>query len=343
MTFATILKRIGFGIIVVVTVIILLSALLFHAPVDPARLTFGQRADVSTVEAKRAALGLDLPVPLRIWKYLGDISPVAFAHERHVSSELFRIGPLVIKNPNLKESYQTGRPVIDHLADALPNTFLLAIAAFIFAACVGILFGVIAALGYDTWVDRLLLAFTTLGISVPSYVSAIIFALLFGYLWHDWTGLNVQGSLVELNDLGDPIVVWKNLILPALALGVRPIAVITQLTRSAVLDVIRQDYVRTAKSKGLEAIYIVRKHVLSNAWNPIITGLTGWLASLLAGAFFVERIYNFKGLGDLTITALTNYDITLLLGCMITVCILFVTINLLTDILYQVVSNRRSG
>ena len=215
--------------------------------------------------------------------------------------------------------------------------------AFLFSALLGILFGVMAAISYDTWVDRLLLAGTTLGISVPSYVSAIVFALLFGYVWHDWTGLNVQGSLVELNDMGDPVLEWKNIILPALALGIRPIAVITQLTRSAILDVIRQDYVRTARSKGLEVLYIMRKHVLSNAWNPIITGLTGWLASLLAGAFFVERVFNFKGLGDLTITALTNYDITLLLGCMITVCLIFVLINLLTDMLYHLVSYRKGA
>ena len=145
----------------------------------------------------------------------------------------------------------------------------------------------------------------------------MLFALVFGYALGEWTGLEIQGSLFVLSDFGEWQVRWRNLVLPALALGLRPVALITQLTRSAMLDVLSQDFVRTATAKGLSQKIVVVKHALRNALNPIVSAISGWFAALLTGAFFVENVFNFKGLGDATVNALLNFDIPVVLGCVL--------------------------
>jgi peptide/nickel transport system permease protein len=197
--------------------------------------------------------------------------------------------------------------------------------------------GIVSALLKGTWYDTLIITLSTVGISVPSYVAAIFCALLFGYILGPYTGLNMQGSIYELNDIGDDVVVWKNLILPALALGVRPVSIVTQLSRSAMLDVINMNYIKTARSKGLASFKVISNHAIRNAMNPIVTSLSGWLASLLAGAFFVEKVFNYKGVGELTINALINYDIPVILACVLFIATVFVVINILTDILYVLI------
>ena len=127
---------------------------------------------------------------------------------------------------------------------------------------------------------------------------------------------------------------WQNLILPSIALGMRPVALITQLTRSAMLDVLSQDYVRTAKAKGLAWRVVVVKHALRNALNPIVSAISGWFAALLTGAFFVENVFNFKGLGEATVTALLTFDIPVVLGAVLFTSGIFVLVNILADMLY---------
>ncbi len=342
--FSFIIGRIFHGLLTTILVVVLISSIIYLAPVDPARLTFGQRSDVKMVEAKKEALGLDQPLHKQLLYYLNDLSPVGI-HAKELlngnpynDAALISIGnnkALVIKSPYLRESFQTGAYVSDMLARAIPKTVLLAFSAFFFATFFGILFGIIAALNKNSLLDNGIISFTTVGYSVPSYVSAIVLALIFGYWWRSWTGLNIQGSLVELNDLGEEVIVWKNMILPAIALGIRPLSVITQLTRSAFLDVLSEDFIRTAKAKGLGFTSIIKKHALRNSMNPVLTAVSGWMASLLAGAFFVENVFNFKGLGQLTVTALINYDIPVVLACVVFTSIVFIAINILVDIGYK--------
>jgi peptide/nickel transport system permease protein len=164
--------------------------------------------------------------------------------------------------------------------------------------------------------------------------------VLFGFLLNAYTGLNIQGSIVELNDIGDEVFVWKNLLLPSLALGLRPIAIITQLTRSAMLDVMSQPYIRTAKAKGLSYYKVLFKHALRNALNPVVTAISGWFAALLAGAFFVENVFNFKGLGDITVNALLNFDIPVVLAAVLFTALVFIIINIIVDLLYVLIDPR---
>lgn len=335
-------QSLGLGMLSLLMVIIMITSIIFLSPVDPARLSFGQRIDQSTLEAKQKALGLDKPLSTQLLYYLRDISPVVVtkalpSHLNHTVGRSLALGSrsIYFKAPYFRESYQSGRPVYFIIKQALPSTIILAVTAITIALFLGVLLGMVAAIKKGSWIDELLLTFSTLGYSVPSYVSAIFFALVFGYLLRHITGLNLQGGLVVLNDIGDEVLMLRNLILPAIALGIRPVSVILQITRSAALDVMEKPYVLLAIAKGMPRHIVQRNYVLRNALNPVLTATTGWFASLLSGAFFVESVFNFKGFGQLTVNALLNYDVPLLLGCILTVSMIFIMINLSMDFLYR--------
>ncbi len=346
--FSYITKRILSGLAVLIAVVLIITSIIYLAPVDPTQLTFGQRADEATVEQKRKELGLNEPLYVQLGMYLRDISPISMhqntakAKEKYQYLKLLHFGEkcLVLKKPYLRESYQTGRSVSEILAEAIPKTIILALSAILLATIIGIILGVFAAVKQNTWLDSSAVVGSVLGYSLPSYVTAIILALVFGYLLADYTGLNIKGSIVELDDFGDEQYVWKNLILPTIALGIRPIAIITQLTRSAMLDVLSQDFVRTAKAKGLSRVRVITRHAFRNALNPVVTAISGWFAALLAGAFFVENVFSFKGLGDTTVNALLNFDIPVVLGAVLFTACIFVFINILVDLLYVLLDPR---
>jgi peptide/nickel transport system permease protein len=341
--FVYILRRIAYGILVLVLVVCAITSIIFLAPVDPAQLTFGQRADVSTVKAKTAELGLDQPLYVQLQWYLNDLSPVSVYQHSPALQRKYNYYPLislgsdqklVFKKPYLRTSYQSGRPVADMLAEAIPATALLAGAAMLLAVILGLILGVWSAIQQHRWWDHTIAIVSVFGYSTPSYVAAMLLALVFGYALGDYTGLNIQGSLYVLNDFGDWELRWENLVLPVLALGLRPVALVTQLTRSAMLDVLSQDYIRTATAKGLPQRVVWIRHGLRNALNPIVSAVSGWFAALLTGAFFVENVFNFKGLGDMTVQALLNFDIPVVLGCVLFTATVFICINLLSDMLY---------
>jgi len=312
-------------------------------PGDPARLIMGQRTNSATTENVRKEMNLDKPMLTRYLLYMDDISPIgihgrdAESKEKYHYTELFPISSkkcVTVKWPYLGRSYRTKRLVNNVLAEALPGTVILAIAAMTLATIAGILLGVIAALKKDTWMDTSAVAASVAGISMPSFFAGLVIAWLFGYLWHGYTGLNMTGSLWEYDPFTGKHLVLKNLILPALALGIRPLAIITQLTRSALLDVLSQDYIRTAYAKGLSRAKIVFRHALPNALNPVITAISGWLAELLAGAFFVEYIFGWKGVGKLTVDGLDKFDFPIVMGSVLLTAVIFIVVNLVTDMLY---------
>ena len=150
----------------------------------------------------------------------------------------------------------------------------------------------------------------------------------------------MTGSLFEYDAFTGKHLVLKNLLLPAIALGMRPLAIIAQLTRSAMLDVLSQDYIRTAYAKGLSRHRVIFKHALPNALNPVITTISGWLAELLAGSFFVEYIFGWKGVGRITVDALDKFDFPLVMGCIILTALIFIVINSITDLLYRILDPR---
>jgi len=343
------LNKILYGFAVLAGVVVVIFFLFNILPADPARMTQGQRSDVQSLEAVRKEFGLDQPTHIQFLLYINDLSPVAIhlndkaSQEKYHYLKLFSLGgkkALVIKQPYLRRSYQTKREVTSILSETVPNTLILATTAMIFATIFGIALGVLAAVYKDTWIDQSAIAGSILGISAPSFFAGIIIAWLFGFVLSDYTGLNMSGSLYDYDPFLGEVLVWKNLILPMITLGIRPLAIIMQLTRSAMLDVLQQDYIRTAKAKGLSKRNIVIKHALRNALNPVVTAVSGWFASLLAGSFFVEYIFGFNGLGKATVDALEMADLPVVMGAILFIAFIFVIINILADLLYTVLDPR---
>jgi peptide/nickel transport system permease protein len=197
-----------------------------------------------------------------------------------------------------------------------------------------------AAVKQNTWMDTTAIVSSIAGISAPSFFIGIVMVYIFGFMLGDVTGLQIAGSWFTIDDTGQRRLSLQNLVLPAITLGIRPMAIITQLTRSAMLDVLDQDYIRTAYAKGLSKRHVIWRHGLRNALNPVITAVTGWFAELLAGAFFVEYIFGWQGIGKVTVDALEKLDYPVVMGAVLVSAAFFVMINILADILYGVVDPR---
>lgn len=324
--------------------------LLFHAlPGDPVALIAGQRSDVSTREEIKRELGLDRSLPAQYFQFINDISPISihldipqnrqkYDYLKLMEYEKERV--FVLKRPYLRRSFQTNRRVDDILIANMDDTFWLAFAAIFFATFTGILLGILAALYHSKPLDKLIIGFSVLGISVPSYVMAILMALIFGYYLSDFTGLELTGQLWQTHPLYGRQLHLKNIILPALTLGFMPLAIITQLTRNSMIEVFSKDFVKAARAKGLSKLRIVMKHCLKNALNPVFTAISGWMASLMAGAFFVEYIFDWKGIGYITIKAVQNLDLPVVMGSTIFIAIAFVLINIFADVFYAILDPR---
>lgn len=340
------LKKIAYAILIlfsVATVVFWLFSFSFPNPED---ILVTDRTDKSTLDAIKKELKLDQPLSVQYIAFLNDLSPISVYQQNtgsignHLTLVKTKNKEVVVKLPYLRKSFQNGMPTKTLIKQAFVGTFVLAVTAMLFASLLGLFFGVLSSIRQGSWLDRSLLFISTLGISVPSFFSAIIFSWLFGHVLAKYTGLNVVGSLYEIDAFTGKQLSLKNLILPALALGIRPLSIITQLTRNSMLDALSKDYIRTAKSKGLSNRAIYFKHALKSALNPVITSVSGWFASLLAGAFFVEFIFNWKGLGSLTIHALETSDLPVIMGSIVFIAFLFVVINFLVDIAYTFLDPR---
>lgn len=325
--------------------VVILVFWVFQGFADPTRLVMGQTGDSTTIANIKKELYLDQPKWKQFILYLNDISPFSFHSKEEIEKKKlkgFFIGgenKFAVKVPYLRTSYQSKREVWDVLLEALPLTILLAIAAMIFATIIGVSLGVLAAVKQNTWMDTSAIFASVVGISAPSFFMGILIAYVFGFLLSHYTGLHLTGSLFDYDVTGKTLQL-KNLLLPALTLGIRPLAIITQLTRSSMLDVLNQDYIRTAYAKGLNKRVVIWKHGLRNALNPVITAITGWFAELLAGAFFVEYIFGWKGIGKVTVDALEKLDYPVVMGSVLISALVFITVNILADILYGVVDPR---
>jgi peptide/nickel transport system permease protein len=349
-------KRFLYSILVVWGVVTLVFILFNLIPGDPARMVMGQRTDEASLMAIRRDLGLDKPLTYQYIKYINDLSPISIHNPRNPKSYIY-LNPsiystaltikirdsraIVLKAPYLRRSFQSGKSVSSIIGETLPNTFILAITAMVLATLFGIGFGVIAALKKDTWIDRILLVLSAFGMSIPSFFAAILFGWLFAFVLGDLTGLNLTGNLWEVDNLGEGVHLQiKNLILPVFTLGIRPLAIVTQLSRNSMLETLSQDYIRTAKAKGLTFCKVIWSHALKNSLNPVVSAVSGWFASLMAGVVFIEYIFGWKGLGYVIVNALNSYDVPLVLGSVITISIVFIVVNFFVDIIYSLLDPR---
>jgi peptide/nickel transport system permease protein len=348
----------------VVTVVFFLFNL---SPSDPVRNLVGENAPQEVVDQMRRKLDLDMSLSKRYVLYLNDLSPISwhnpsdsesrifFDDEKYTGFQFIKFSDsksIALKTPYLKRSFLSERNVSEILKEVMPGTVVLAVVSIMFALFIGLVFGIISALKKDTFIDRLLLFISALGMAGPSFFVAILVAWIGAVLWREQihipllnidlpgTGLNMTGSLYSVDVFKGEYLDLKNAILPLITLTIRPLAVIVQLTRSSLLEVMSQDYIRTARAKGLSETRVVVKHALRNALNPVITAVSGWFASLLAGAVFVEFVFGWKGLGQEMFTAIEKQDLPVVMGGVIVIAAAFVIINMLVDLLYAWIDPR---
>jgi len=265
----------------------------------PARLMLGQRADIASIDAVRKQLGLDDPLYVQYGRFM----------VKAVQGDLGR-------------SYSSNRDVLKTIIETFPATALLAVSALIISSFIGILIGVISSVRPYTWSDNLSMLFALFGISFPPFALGLMMALIFG-AWLKWFPISgyINNGLIFL-------------VLPMLTLSLRPLAIIARLTRSSMLDVLGQDYVRTARAKGVNEWRVIIKHALRNALNPVITTISAWLAALLGGTFFIEYIFNWPGIGLLAINSILSLDFPMIQGTVLFTAVIFIIVNMIVDIVY---------
>ena len=301
-TLMYILKRIGLAVL---TVWVVITVTFFVMRAVPGGPFLGEKA---VTEAAQAALeakyGLDKPVTVQYVTYLKDV----------VTKLDF--------GPSIK---LRGRMVIDVIADGLKTSAKLGVIAACIALVIGIVLGAVAALRRNTVLDKIIMVITTAFVSMPSFIMGTLLLLIFAVHWHIFPA---NGSTAE------------GLVLPVITLALYPMAYITRLTRSSMLDVLGQDYIRTAKAKGVSPAKIVFGHALKNSLIPVITYFGPMLAYIVTGSLVVEQIFAVPGIGRAFVSSITNHDYPLIMGTTIVLACLIVIMNLLSDILYKVVDPR---
>ena len=337
-----IIRKLLYGLAVLWGVATLVFFLFNILPGDPAQMMLGQRADKESVDAIREELGMNQSLGKQYVDYLNDIVPLSFYDISKGEEKLERLSPyakiatigstaVVLKAPYLRMSYQSKRKVSSILGEAFPNTLLLAVVSISFAFILGLLIGILTAILNTNFLNKLTLFITTIGMSLPSFFAAILMAWIFGFILEDVTGLSMTGSLYTVDEYGrGEYLTLSNLILPALTLGMRPLAVVVELTRTSLL----------AKAKGLKPWRVICVHALRNALNPVVTAISGWFASLMAGAVFVEYVFDWKGIGVVVVDALEKYDFPVIMGAVLLIAVMLIIVNLIVDIIYGVIDPR---
>jgi peptide/nickel transport system permease protein len=306
-----ILKRLLLIPVTLIGIFTITFSLLYIVPGDPVATIMGEKGDAKTKAAIRAQLNLDKPLYQQYGLYLGN----------------------VVKG-DLGQSFITRKKVTDSILEAFPLTFNLALLSVIIMTVIGIPVGIISSIKQRSLLDRVLMVLAIGGVSAPGFWVGLLALLVFVHVLHIFP-LNT----IEVTSLGWPAYLGY-LILPASVLGVRGVAIVARLTRSTLLEVVRQDYIRMARAKGLAEKVVIFKHALRNALIPVITYVGMDLAFLMGGAVVTETVFAWPGLGRLAVQALRQKDIPVVLGTVLFTSALIVIANLLTDLSYAAVDPR---
>lgn len=304
-----VLKRLLMMIPVLIGVTFLVFFILALSPGDPARMILGEQATEENVQMMREELGLNDPIPVRYLRYMSG----------------------VLKG-DLGTSYRNKLNVADQVLDRFPNTVLLAVSGMLVAICIGVPVGILSAKRQYTLIDNVATVLGLVGVAMPTFWLGLLLVLFFALNlgWFPSSGMGTGGVFPVL----------KSLVLPAFTLGTSCAANIMRMTRSSMLEVIRQDYIDTARSKGLTESAITRRHMLKNALVPIITVVGLQFGYLLGGSALTETIFSWPGLGRLMVESIKSKDMPMVLGSAIFLAVMYSVINLLVDILYAFVDPR---
>jgi ABC-type dipeptide/oligopeptide/nickel transport system permease component len=324
-------QRLAGTIPVLLLISLLVFSLIHAAPGDPTLLLLGEETNAASVAEAKARWGLDQPLHVQYWRFL----------ESAIAGDFGK-------------SFKYSEPVIQVITNRLPATIELAIFAIVIASGLAIPLGVWAGSRPNSWIDNLGTTIGLFGISMPSFWLAIMLILLlagalnvlptsgrstYGIAGPEQTGFYILDSLLQKNwrAVGDAL---THVFMPALALGVNMLGILMRVTRSSILEVMNEDFVRTARAKGLRNHKVVWRHVSSNALIPVITVVGLELGTLLSGSIIVETVFSWPGSGSLLITALNARDYPLVTGLVMTYTLAFVAINLIIDGLYAIVDPR---
>lgn len=306
-------RRIVWMLFVVAGVSVIVFSLLHLTPGDPAQIMLGPNADMADVQALRHQLGLDQPVVLQYANWAARVV-----------------------RGDLGDSIVLRRPVLNEITSRFSNTALLAGAAILVSFTAGVGLGVLSAIKRGSALDRLVMLCATIGLSLPSFWFGLMLIILFSVRlgWLPGTGM------MSAVDGGGPRDLLSHLILPSIALAVVPLAVIARYTRSSMLEILGQDYVRTARAKGLNERAVLTRHTLKNALLPILTVVSFQFGFLLGGAVLTETVFNWPGIGLALYNAISFRDYPIVQGGVLVVAVAFVIVNLITDLLYSLVDPR---
>lgn len=303
-----VLKRLIMMIPVLVGVTFVVFFILALTPGDPAKMILGEQATQESITQLRAEMGLDDPVILRYVRYMGGVL-----------------------RGDWGRSYKNNLDVAQQVLSRFPNTMLLAVAAMLVAVLVGIPIGIVSARKQYTWIDNIVTTLGLVGVAMPIFWMGLLLVILFALnlKWLPSSGMG-EGAVPLL----------RSLILPAITLGTSSAATILRMTRSSMLEVIRQDYIDTVRAKGLKESKVVTRHMLKNALVPIITVVGLQFGHLLGGAALTETIFSWPGLGRFMVDSIKSKDMPLVLGSVFFLAVVYSVVNLLVDILYAYVDPR---
>jgi peptide/nickel transport system permease protein len=318
---------------------------------DPVRNVLGENTHAEIIENTRKKWNLDLSLTEQYFLFLNGMSPISFhssdessrwAWQESFQGTKFEFGDwaLGLKWPFLGKSYINDQNVSEVLFSVLPATLLLATVSILLSLIIGVMLGIVAAKYENTIWDKMLISISSLGMSAPSFFMAIVLAWLLAVQWGAFTGLPLTGSLYDLDPWTGRHIEWRNIVLPVITLMIRPLGVVVQLMRSSLLEVYQQDFIRTARAKGLSESRILWVHAVPNSMNAVLTAISGWFASLLAGALFVEFVFGWRGMGQVMFQAIEKGDLPILMGGVITIALIFMVIDILMNRFYKVLDPR---
>lgn len=294
------LRRIVATIPVLLGILIVAFTVLYLIPGDPAQTVAGPRADAETLARIRSEMGLDQPLLTRFWSYLSKVA-----------------------GGDLGDSVVTGKPVLESLTEKLPYTLKLASLAMMVSIFAGVIMGIVSAITQGRWLDRLCTVFSVAGISIPVFLSGLVFLYVFAVKlrWFPTSGFRA----------GDSLLVF---VLPAFTLGIRSAAFLARIVRSSMIEVLNQDFIRTARAKGLSRTRILFRHGLVNALVPVVTVIGLDLSSYLNGSVIVETIFDLPGIGRFAMDAILQRDYPIIQGVVLLGAFVFIMVNLFIDLFY---------
>lgn len=337
-------------------VIVIVFFIFSFLPADPALGISGQRADQSTTEIINHDFSLDQPAYIRFAIYINDLLPLSIYNRKVKESpiyldpakyrsafKMFYFGTdkaIVFKSPYLRRSFHNKEGVYDMLTSRFKDSMVLVTASIVLAILFGVFLGIYSAVKRNTFIGKIISFISLAGISLPVFFAAIVVAWLFGFVLHRFTGLNMTGGLYSVDPFEGEYINWKNLLLPAIVLSLKPMALIIRQSRRLFLEVMSQQHILAAKAKGVRKTMLLFNHAWLNTTAPLVLLSYKWLGSLLGALVFTEFIFNWNGIGKLTVTAILNTDLPVMMGIILFISVIYILIYTCAKLLYSTLDPR---